>query len=81
MKKTMGNWKEILAKRTGIHWQRDFFDHRLRSHESYEEKAHYIRQNPVRAGLVNTAAEWKFVWEPIHGGPSGPALPMDRRQL
>lgn len=37
-------------------WQRDFFDHRLRSIESAAEKAQYIRMNPVRAGLVNRSA-------------------------
>src|SRR5437588_1723530 len=31
------------------HWQKDFFDHVLRSEESYQEKWHYVRQNPVRA--------------------------------
>jgi len=34
------------------HWQKDFFDHVLRSEESYEEKWHHVRENPVRAGLV-----------------------------
>jgi hypothetical protein len=33
------------------HWQKGFFDHVLRSGESYTEKWHYIRDNPVRAGL------------------------------
>ena len=62
--KIVANWKEIIAKKTDIHWQRDFFDHRLRSNESHQEKADYIRQNPVRKGLVSKAEEWKFVWEP-----------------
>ena len=62
--KVMANWKEILAKKTGVHWQRDFFDHRLRSGESLQQKAEYIRQNPVRKGLVHSAEDWKFVWEP-----------------
>ncbi len=60
----MANLKEIIAKQTGISWQRDYFDHRLRSDESHEEKSHYIRQNPVRKGLVTNPEEWKFVWEP-----------------
>jgi putative transposase len=34
------------------HWQKGFFDHFLRSEESYQEKWHYVRENPVRAGLV-----------------------------
>ena len=30
-----------------------FFDHLIRHSESYSEKWEYVRQNPVRAGLVN----------------------------
>ena len=58
-------WKGYLARHHGIAWQRDFFDHRIRSGESWEEKAHYIRQNPVRAGLAAKADEWPYVWEPL----------------
>lgn len=64
MRKVVSNWKEIAAKKTGVRWQRDFFDHRLRSDESYAEKAHYIRMNPVRKNLVATPSDWPFVWEP-----------------
>jgi len=84
MKRIIAQWKERTAKKSGVHWQRDFFDHRLRRDESYEEKAHYVRMNPVRKGLVVSAEKWPFVWEPdgkhlFHrsGGPSGPALPSD----
>jgi len=73
--KIISNWKEITAKRAGIAWQRDFFDHRLRSHESHEEKEQYIRQNPVRKGLVSRAEEWEFVWEPPGAQTAGPAVP------
>jgi len=41
-------------------WQREFFDHLLRSNESYSEKWEYVRQNPARAGLVANAADWEF---------------------
>jgi putative transposase len=33
------------------HWQEGFFDHLLRSHESYAQKWDYVRLNPVRAKL------------------------------
>lgn len=62
--KVMAGWKEVVAKKAAISWQRDYFDHRLRSHESHQEKADYIRQNPVRKGLVSRPDEWEFVWEP-----------------
>src|SRR5262249_49171846 len=37
------------------HWEKGFFDHVLRSQESYDEKWQYVRLNPVRAGLVQSA--------------------------
>ena len=44
-------------------WQREFFDHVLRSNESYSEKWNYVFNNPVRAELVSTAQEWKYAGE------------------
>jgi putative transposase len=44
-------------------WQTDHWDTRLRSDESYEEKWWYVRNNPVRAGLVAESAEWPFQGE------------------
>jgi len=44
-------------------WQRGFFDHLLRTEESYAQKWDYVRENPVRAGLTGTAAEWPFQGE------------------
>ena len=44
-------------------WQREFFDHVLRSNESYSEKWNYVFDNPVRAGLVSTTQEWKYAGE------------------
>ena len=43
--------------------QREFFDHVLRSTDSYSEKWNYIRDNPVRAGLVSNADEWNYSGE------------------
>lgn len=47
------------------HWQKGFFDHVMRSGESYSEKWDYVRENPVRAGLVKDAAEWPYQGEPF----------------
>ena len=41
-------------------WQPEFFDHLLRSRESRSEKWAYVRENPVRAGLVARAENWPF---------------------
>ena len=46
-------------------WQPGFFDHVLRSDESYAEKWNYVRNNPVRAGLVRTTDEWPYQGEII----------------
>jgi len=44
-------------------WQREFFDHVLRSNESYAEKWNYVWENPVRAGLVKSADDWSYSGE------------------
>jgi REP element-mobilizing transposase RayT len=44
-------------------WQPGFFDHILRSDESYADKWQYVRENPARAGLVQTADEWPYQGE------------------
>ena len=48
---------------TRPHWQEGFFDHLLRHGESYSEKWEYVRQNPVRAGLVKAPEEWPYQGE------------------
>lgn len=63
MKRSVSQWKRYISTYTNVQWQRDFFDHRLRHDESYVEKAHYIRMNPVRSGLVEDFNDWKYVWE------------------
>ena len=44
-------------------WERGFFDHVIRNAESYAQKWEYVRQNPVRAGLVERAEEWPYQGE------------------
>jgi REP element-mobilizing transposase RayT len=60
MKDVISAFKGWMAKCKGIKWQRDFFDHRLRGWESAAEKAHYIRMNPVRAGLCEKPEDWPY---------------------
>ena len=65
----IGTLKQALAKvingrrSAGPIWQRGFFDHVLRSDESYGQKWNYIRDNPVRAGLVTKADDWPYAGE------------------
>ena len=46
-------------------WLRDFWDTQMRNGAQYSEKWHYIRNNPVTAGLVADADAWPFQGE-IH---------------
>jgi hypothetical protein len=43
-------------------WQEESFDHVLRSNESFAEKLEYIRQNPVRRGLVQKSEDYRWLW-------------------
>ena len=55
-----------ISKRIGAKppiWQAEFFDHVLRSQESYDQKWRYVRDNPVRAGLVVDADDWPWAGE------------------
>jgi putative transposase len=47
------------------HWQKGFFDHILRSNESADEKWSYVRDNPVRAGLVKAWEDWPYRGQPF----------------
>jgi len=68
----MKSWKNALSKtlrRMNIlspHWEKDFFDHVMRSRESYEQKWLYVRENPVRAGLVKRWEDWPYQGEIHH---------------
>jgi REP-associated tyrosine transposase len=61
--KSLKNSISKTLRQDGIappHWQKTFFDHLLRSVDSYTEKWHYVRENPVRAGLVRQWEDWLF---------------------
>jgi REP element-mobilizing transposase RayT len=60
LRKTVAAWKSYTAKATGISWQSDFFDHRPRNSAALYEKEEYIRQNPVRCGLVKSFTAWPW---------------------
>ena len=53
----------VLLGRSGAIWQEEFFDHVLRSSESYSQKWDYVKENPVRAGLVRSSDEWPWQGE------------------
>jgi putative transposase len=65
----IGSFKQWTAKRMmaigvpGPIWQKQFFDHLLRSTQSYSDKWIYVHENPVRAGLVANAEDWPYTGE------------------
>jgi putative transposase len=63
-------WKEWTSKRLILECdfanpigQAEFSDHVLRSNENYGLKWTYVRNNPVRAGLVAKADDWPWQGE------------------
>jgi putative transposase len=52
-----------LHQDPAIKWQRKPFHHRLRQSESYSQKWNYVRENPVRAGLVQNPDDWPYQGE------------------
>ena len=59
-KATCGAWKGFLRKTAGIRFQSDCFEHRIRNEHEFAEKWHYIRENPVRKGLVDMPDKWPY---------------------
>jgi putative transposase len=66
----MQAWKQWTSKRiarevklSGQIWQEEFFDHILRSSESYGRKWDYVRENPVRTKLVANSEQWSWQGE------------------
>jgi REP element-mobilizing transposase RayT len=68
-----------ILERTGSEfWQRDFFDHYLRSSSQIWKFIDYIEANPVRSELVCSPGDWKWSsagWKVrrLAGGTARPA--------
>jgi REP element-mobilizing transposase RayT len=52
-----------LLGRHGKVWQDEYFDTVIHRSEKLQDKVEYVRQNPVRAGLVASAEDYKWMWE------------------
>jgi REP element-mobilizing transposase RayT len=54
--------KERITKKSNPSWkwQADCWDTQMRTPAHYHEKWNYMRDNPVRAGLVRSPNEWKW---------------------
>ena len=51
---------ESRTTRLGTLWQEGYFERTLRGLEDVTTAASYIAHNPVRAGLVSSAADWPY---------------------
>ena len=69
MKTVISNWKKFVATKSGVKWQGDFFDHRLRDNNELQEKTSYILMNPVRKGLCQRAEDWIWIYRPADRPP------------
>jgi len=49
-------------ERRGSVWQVESFDRVLRVSEKLGEKVEYVIKNPVRAGLVESAKDYRWLW-------------------
>jgi REP element-mobilizing transposase RayT len=58
--KSIRDWKRWTARALRFDWQRDFFEHRLRGEENFQEKTRYVLENPVRAGLIGDWRDWPW---------------------
>jgi len=68
LKKWVAFWKSVAARSWPYPdqlpvWQRHFWDTQLRRDENYSSKWEYVRQNPVRAGLVTREDDRAFQGE------------------
>lgn len=74
------SWKQYVAVRANRElgsegcpfWQRESYDHWVRNPVEFERIAHYIRQNPVKAGLCSQAEHWP--WSSV-GSPAWSECP------
>jgi putative DNA methylase len=61
------SWKSYTARAIGKRlghrgqlWQPDYFDRYIRDEKHFQAVVRYIHNNPVKAGLVDSAEAWKF---------------------
>jgi REP element-mobilizing transposase RayT len=57
-KQRTGFW--LARQRPTVCWQKDFFDHVIRTPDELTRQARYIADNPVRKGLVAVWSEYPY---------------------
>ena len=68
LRKWTSYWKSCAARKwpesgPSPVWQTDVWDTQLRASESYASKWTYVRENPVRSGLVRDVDDWPYQGE------------------
>ncbi|MBT2556658.1 transposase [Hymenobacter sp. ISL-91] len=53
-----------LLNRTGQFWQRETYDHIVRSGEEMQRVVAYVVNNPVKAGLAESWEQWPYTYWP-----------------
>ena len=61
MSRTVGYWKRFSARKLGVTWQENYFDHRIRGGSELYDKAQYIHMNPAVKGLCDAPDDWPWV--------------------
>jgi len=65
LKQTITKAMPTQEEKSANVWQDGFFDHLLRNDESMAQKWEYVRQNPVRAGLMAHYEDWPYQGEVV----------------
>jgi REP element-mobilizing transposase RayT len=48
--------------RTGQFWSHESYDHTIRDNRDFINQIEYLVNNPVKAGLVESAEDWLYTW-------------------
>jgi RecG-like helicase/REP element-mobilizing transposase RayT len=59
-----------VERKTGAFWEKEQFDHYIRSDRDLAEKFRYIVQNPWEAGIVERGEEYPWIWTQEDESPS-----------
>jgi REP-associated tyrosine transposase len=65
LKRIKGRTAHRINEITGNHgqvWTQETFDHIVRSEAEWHDRIEYLRQNPLRSGLVSSPALYKWLY-------------------
>ena len=60
LKRHAARQANVILGRQGEFWQHESYDHVIRDEEEWRRVIAYVLNNPVKAGLVQLAEEWKW---------------------